>query len=397
MIPFKPIQRFGHTATLINDKLYIIGGVSINLITLNDFFYLDVSAAFNTQNLPWVVLSSSITIVPPHFGAVSVKGGVNNNTLFLYGGFTENNTTLSFYTFDTQSNSWNIPKIANIVGYNIPKKGTLSGIIDRSGKMYLWGGSNGTNSVNDMFILDTIKLIGRVGSSVNAPTPRVNYGVVLLPNNNIIYFGGYNAEIEAELTLDQVYIYDTINDSWDIKTAKGKVPSSRDGFSVILGLDGSSVIIFGGTATYSDQGLAPDDSIYELNLFNFEWIIPKISNTSQIPNSRMYHKANVIGKYMVISFGLGYDPSIESDILLLDISNKTEYVWTNTFLNSQTVPNKPVQPAQSMQKVKLIGIIIGSSISITLVSFGVFFLYKWKKKTKCQKYIASIPHILSDC
>ncbi|RIA81369.1 hypothetical protein C1645_837111 [Glomus cerebriforme] len=79
----------------------------------------------------------------------------------------------------------------------------------------------------------------------------------------------------------------------------------------------------------------------------------------------MYHKANVIGKYMVISF----------------VTNITQ----------------PVQPAQQMQTVQNIGIIIGSLISITLISFGVFFLYKWSKKTKCQKYIASIPHILSDC
>ncbi|RIA83037.1 hypothetical protein C1645_861709 [Glomus cerebriforme] len=401
MVPFKPNQRTFHTATLVNNKLYILDGISINLTrTLNDFFYLDVSATYNTQNLPWVDLSSINTIVPQHAAATSVKGGTNNNTLILYGGVTANPKSSSLYTFDTQTNSWNIP---TIVG-NIPRKQSLTGIIDNNGKMYLWGGSDGTNELNDMFILDTINLIERVGSLVGAPTPRYNYGATLLPDNNIIYMGGYDGN--AEFPLDLVYIYNTMNNSWSNITAKGKVPFSRDGFSVILGLDGSSVIIFGGTSTYSIQGLAPDDSIYELNLFNFEWIIPKISNTSQIPNSRMYHKANVIGKYMIISFGLGYDPSIESDILLLDISNKNEYVWTDAFdLNSSSISTKPtatntVQPETSTQPAQyknIIGIIIGSLICITLVSFGGFFLYKWNKKTKWQKYIASIPHILSDC
>ena len=67
----------------------------------------------------------------------------------------------------------------------------------------------------------------------------------------------------------------------------------------MIGLDGQRIIIFGGTATRVD--LAPGDSLYELNLINFEWSIPKVSGS--IPRARFNHKANVIGKYMVISFG----------------------------------------------------------------------------------------------
>jgi len=44
-----------------------------------------------------------------------------------------------------------------------------------------------------------------------------------------------------------------------------------------------------------------EDSLYVLNLNNFGWSVPKSSGN--IPQPRMYHKANVIGKYMVISFG----------------------------------------------------------------------------------------------
>ncbi len=38
-----------------------------------------------------------------------------------------------------------------------------------------------------------------------------------------------------------------------------------------------------------------------LNLTNFSWFIPNVSGP--IPKRRTDHKANVIGKYMVISFG----------------------------------------------------------------------------------------------
>ena len=70
---------------------------------------------------------------------------------------------------------------------------------------------------------------------------------------------------------------------------------------ILIGLDGQRVIIFGGTTHPNITNLAPGDSLYVLNLNNFEWSIPKTSG--QTPKSRMFHTANVIGKYMVISFG----------------------------------------------------------------------------------------------
>jgi hypothetical protein len=38
-----------------------------------------------------------------------------------------------------------------------------------------------------------------------------------------------------------------------------------------------------------------------LSLTNFKWYFPQVSG--RIPNSRTDHQANVIGKYMVITFG----------------------------------------------------------------------------------------------
>ena len=69
----------------------------------------------------------------------------------------------------------------------------------------------------------------------------------------------------------------------------------------MTGLDGQRIIIYGGTATPTSDTLLPTDSIYVLRLNNFEWSIPKTSG--QTPTSRMYHTANVIGKFMIIAFG----------------------------------------------------------------------------------------------
>lgn len=189
VVTFKLRDRYSHTATLINNKLYILGGDAILLVDVNknvgkEFFYLDVSVPFNAQNLLWQDLSS-VNIVPSHLGATSVNGGANNNTLFLYGG---NITTAELvYTFYPQSNSWIIPKISGVS----TRKRVSNGIIGDNGKVYLWGGTNNSSIYqNDMLILDTINLsLGERSSGSLAPTPRGSYGATLLPNQKIIYIG----------------------------------------------------------------------------------------------------------------------------------------------------------------------------------------------------------------
>src|SRR6266542_1611799 len=95
------------------------------------------------------------------------------------------------YAFDTKTNSWNIPKT---MGANIVKKSMVKGIVDYNQKMYLFGGHDGINHLNDMLILNTINLIWEKGSLVNVPTPRDEYGATLLPNQHIIYLGKRSEE-----------------------------------------------------------------------------------------------------------------------------------------------------------------------------------------------------------
>jgi N-acetylneuraminic acid mutarotase len=191
---FKPDLRWAHTATFINNKLYILGGANPvqNAFPKEKFLYIDFSLPFNTNELKWNDLSSTANIVPPHHYATAVRGGANNDTLFLYGGI--NGATVSYneggpmalvYIYDTQSNSWKIPEITGV-----PPTGKIdmTAITDYNGLIYLFGGYS-TGFVNDMFILNSINLSCKQVSSINAPSPRNEYGVVFLPNKNIIYMG----------------------------------------------------------------------------------------------------------------------------------------------------------------------------------------------------------------
>ncbi len=84
-------------------------------------------------------------------------------------------------------------------------------------------------------------------------------------------------------------------------------------------MDEQRIIIFGGKEYFIAFSFEPQDSLYVLNLMNFEWYIPK--NTGKIPSSRYWHQANVIGKCMVISFG----KYIEK-IFVLKFTNMTKFL-----------------------------------------------------------------------
>ncbi|PKY46733.1 hypothetical protein RhiirA4_543514 [Rhizophagus irregularis] len=162
------------------------------------------------------------------------------------------------------------------------------------------------------------------------------------------------------------------------------VPAARAVFSTVLGLDGQSVIVFGGD---SEPPLSREFALYVLDINKFRWRIPGISG--KIPASRSFHRTLVVGNYMVVTFGLGYVREDDNDILLLDISNNDEFAWTTSFvpppLTSQSpTPQSPTQ-SSSQSNINTIGIAIGISIGVIggiALTVGGFFLYKQYKNRK---------------
>ncbi|GBC05714.1 hypothetical protein RclHR1_00640002 [Rhizophagus clarus] len=376
----KPNLRQDHTATLSDNGLYILGGSTPEgKIPNYPFLYLDVSIPFVTDQLKWHDLSNLVKndIVPPHQYASAINGGADNKTLFLYGGMSlENNSMALVYTLNDLS--WNIP---NVNGTPPNVKLFITPVMDDNGLIYLFGGSSDSNdstNTSDMFILNSINLSWKNGSSINAPSPRGEYGAVFLPaNKNIIYMGGRSGNNKV-FPLDVVYLYDTVNNIWTTRTTSGLIPSDRFAFSSILGLDEQRIIIFGGRNITNLHS----EALYVLDLNNYNWYIPYFPEQSL--NARASHKAVLIDKYMVITFGIGYNQGAENDILLLDISNNNEYVWTTSF--------NPIQPSiQVSNIVMVIGVVLGSVFGSALLLVGCYCLRNWYKNKKEQNDDITTP------
>ncbi|CAI2172462.1 2758_t:CDS:2 [Funneliformis geosporum] len=358
------LQRSLHTTTLVNNKLYVIGGIHDLKVKANEeaigkqFLYLDMTVPFNTDKLFWNDITSNNN-VPAHSGAAS---GTSNGALILYGGnpIVKNTVMDLVYMFNTINNTWiKTPK------FNVEnnRKSNLKGISVNE-KIYLFGGMYNKNLTNSMVIFDVVNLGFTRGSLINAPAERVHCGATLLPNHQIAYFGEFN--------------------SWTQKEATGNIPSGRDAFTAVLGLDGKRIIIFGGFQ------LDPADALHVLDLTSMTWSIPKV--TGKIPMSRFHHQANVVGRFMVITFGKEYDQTIDNDVLLLDISKNDNYVWTTSF--DTQIPDPSTVNGEPPPKNNKSILISASVVSVIIVGFIILtgvFLYKSHKSKKNRAGILRVP------
>src|ERR1043165_497053 len=133
-----PRKRGAHTATLIDKKLYILGGYSLTAAPNDDeivgsqFFYVDLSKPFVSIDINWIDLSN-IPLIPAHKRAAAVKGGEGDDKLILYGGEPVNRDLAPVYVFDTKSSLWSVPSLSG--NYNPLKKSSLFPVVSNK-KMF---------------------------------------------------------------------------------------------------------------------------------------------------------------------------------------------------------------------------------------------------------------------
>ncbi|GBB96378.1 hypothetical protein RclHR1_02740009 [Rhizophagus clarus] len=409
-----PNLRKLFSAVFIEKKLYIYGGFMDNedpkaQSTPDDrFFYLDVSIPFDTSNLPWKMIPDNAKNLP--LGSLSSQatgglaasvGGVNNDMIFFFNNEADNktNTASPVHSYNSLNNVWNTQNLSGIkpIGRN-----QMRVITDNSGKIYLLTGfdftAQGINRNNGLFICDTIGLNCVIK---DAPLSRLGYSVTLLPNGNLVYMGGGDRNYAPFPDgFKIIYLYDPINDKWDPKITTGDIPPGDVGITTVLGLKGDKIILFGGNN-------GDDTNLHVLDITNYEWYIPEIRGKGPAFR-RGEHCANVIGKYMVVTFGSNgvlqakYRSAGESDVLLLDISDDSGYTWTTSYdptsltttnsISSVTLPSKSKSKNDLVTKIGFaVGLII---LILIIILIGVFLYMRRRKNAKLVIPTPGDDHIL---
>src|SRR4051812_41983018 len=85
---YNPEPRAGHSAILVGNKIFVIGGYD-GTNFMNDVFYLDLRRNFTLDNISFVHDDTTPNMeMGIDFSAIAV-GGKDNATIFIFGGVQE--------------------------------------------------------------------------------------------------------------------------------------------------------------------------------------------------------------------------------------------------------------------------------------------------------------------
>ncbi|CAG8753395.1 33577_t:CDS:2 [Gigaspora margarita] len=352
---FVPPPRAEVTANLVNNRIYFNGGW--NSSSSSDFFYLDVSVPFTTNNvasMPWTDLSS----IPGLIIRSGHTACINGTNIIYIGGFMNETDPKFTSVFDVTIQKWSIPVTS---GNLIPIERHYIHCVSSRNGIYVYGGGD---DVLSMIRLDVSNLIWTTFSGILAPLVPVGYSATLLNDTSILYIGGgTNLRLGAKfsyLSLDKLPLYNINDNTWSLVVTSGSIPLPRIDHGAVFIPQYNQILIFYGSN---------DTSILTLDTLKFVWSVASISNIGGSPTSLFSFASILVGAYILIGFGR-YDSSTHlatNNFFLLDVSQKDNYKWVTTY-----DPTKQLQSVQPNPTTSTSSLPSNSSSNIAAIIGGIF-------------------------
>ncbi|KAG2175112.1 hypothetical protein INT44_007590 [Umbelopsis vinacea] len=297
--------RWASECTAVGKSIYCYGGIFTTPAQnspQSDTWSIDVSTDFALNSASWtnVTHNGDFATTPCGFEAmVPLKDGVsflvNGGMSIPFNQSEVNQTTI----FNTVTKTWTAVNSSGIVQ---ARQHTAS--IDASGRVWLWGGLSDyqTGYTNETYwgaftTLDpgTGLWTGTSGSAGNAEA-RVGHTMTMTSSGVIYIIGGLVATRLPTLdstgrsqwslsaaSMSDVPQYNTNNGEWNLVTASGYIPPSRNLHTATLAADGTTVIVFGGSVAVQvgttmfvmfgyDYTLGSLSDIHALDTVNWRWV-----------------------------------------------------------------------------------------------------------------------------
>ncbi|CAG8510081.1 14564_t:CDS:2 [Ambispora leptoticha] len=417
------VARYGHTANLINQKIYIIGGKDATGAFVNDSLILDLSS-----NLSLVNISNNININSLNYSVAWGTSVDNGSNIFYFGGVTsENKATANIIQYDTKQNQ--LSKPLDVSASLSPRRG-LNSVSDQNGRWYIYGGSsdayddyhkltsnsdttvyNLTLTSNDDSLMFATKKVS------NQTSNRFDYTATVI-GNNIIYIGGLRATNDF-IGMEEIGIFQTDTMKWrKIIAANATGPVPKRGGHTAVKLNDNRILIYGGYSDYSDPiPMSNNNAVALLNIQNlgartgetFTWQFPIISSspyrdTQQIP---YWHTATIYNNYMIVVYGKFDDITTNTKLTrkairaskqpllaILDVSNEASMTWVQSITSTPTTStpttstsNTTTPKSDGKKNKSIVGGIIGGFLGIVLLGLGFFYYRKYRKNDKNQLFV----------
>ncbi|KAM0286226.1 hypothetical protein ACHAQH_000953 [Verticillium albo-atrum] len=304
-------RRFGHQTTVVDDKLFIDGGILnwspvAGNYTNTWLLYQDLTGVAGS-GMPQLHanLSKNATIPSVHGGAL--WGDDVNKKIYLFGGeyLQDEPSHYELFAYDVLNDHWDAygPPLSRDIQSTSYGAGVA---VSSRGEGYYFGGWMSNTSVpgwGDGPPLATTGLVkysmdSNEWTNVTGPdsTPRAEGAMVYIPAGDagmLVYLGGvqdlYQNGTATAQPMDEVFLYDVLSGKWYTQETTGATPEKRRRFcaGVTWADDQSSynIYLYGGAPPPEEVGAGFDD-LYILSMPSFTWIkmYPNTSATGDFPH-----------------------------------------------------------------------------------------------------------------
>ncbi|KAI3962319.1 hypothetical protein MKX01_005321 [Papaver californicum] len=313
----KPTPRFNHAATVIGDKMVVVGGESGHGV-------LDDVQVLSFERFTWAKASSKLSLSPSSLplkipackGHRMVPWG--KKALMIGGKTDPASDRISVWAFDTETECWSLMEARGEVpvsrsGHSVTRAGSV---------LILFGGEDAKGrKLNDIHMFDLKSLMWLpLHYTGSRPSPRSNHVASLYDDRILFIFGGSS----KSRTLNDLYSLDFETMIWTRIKLRGFHPSPRAGSCGIL--CGNKWYIAGGG---SKKKRHPDTLV--LDVLKLEWSVAVASSPSSITSTKgfslvfVHHKE----KDFLVAFG-GYKKETSNQIEVLVMERHDSMGWQST-------------------------------------------------------------------
>ncbi|KAI8881796.1 galactose oxidase [Backusella circina FSU 941] len=342
LLAVDPPSRSYFSPILNNNTVYVVGGSKSSL----NVYSLDLTSGLSTGSPPWAYsVAPDSSLIKPYERGVAFLGA--NNKIFIQGGFdttTQVRSMVSYTPTSISTGNWKVESVISSTGSNPPgSKAMMTASIDPSTNIaYYYGGisinSDGVTPIypagNQFYTFNT-----NTGTwtdiSPNYP-PKERYGRLqhssVLVNNQLFIFGGVTVPVTngsqgnaTHADFESVLVYDIKSNTAISMATTGDIPPDRLGSSAVAGLDGKSIVIYGGYNSNVTSEFESTTDVYVLDTCSLSWSKPSTQGTN--PGPLAGHGAVTYGNYMIVLLGQsnytigGGNIAYNTGISILDMSS----------------------------------------------------------------------------
>ncbi|KAI8083964.1 uncharacterized protein B0P05DRAFT_535629 [Gilbertella persicaria] len=325
-------HRAYFSTILQNKHAYIIGGsgTSLQVPILNYTNGIDV-------NKPeWLSRTGPLansSILKPFERGVAFMG--YNQQVFVQGGNGTSTEMEHMMRYSPLTDGWDIPyQIA--ADRPAPAYMMTATVNANTHVAYYYGGqplNSNSSATADFTRFDTATGVWSkiTPNYPNAYRPGRFAHSASMINNQLFILGGITypntsmTKVQADFA--SVLVYDIQTNTAAAIATLGDIPEQRQLFSTALGLDGRSIVIYGG-AVYTDtnEHIPASNDVYVLDTCTLTWTKKSVGGNA--PGSLYAHGAININNYMVLLMGKTDTDNYNERLYILDLN---QWKWVNQF------------------------------------------------------------------